>query len=72
VCGSSCAGFFCAGSPLKQNSDFLDPRNPDSPYYGDWDGAITRTTTTTRATTATPMGNKIPEVLIGGTYDYSV
>ena len=55
-CGSACAGFFCAGSPLTQNPDFLDPRNPDSvqnpdgPYYNDWDGTITRSTTTTTST----------------------
>ncbi|KAK4040642.1 hypothetical protein C8A01DRAFT_35295 [Parachaetomium inaequale] len=50
-CGSSCKGYFCEGNPLTQNPDFLDPRNPDSvqnpigPYYGDWDGTITRSTT---------------------------
>jgi hypothetical protein len=78
-CGSSCAGFFCAGSPLKQNPDFLDPRNPDSvqnpdsPYYKDWDGTITRTTTTTTKTTSTPTSTPTedPGVPIGGTCSYN-
>jgi hypothetical protein len=73
-CGSSCAGFFCPGTPLKQNPDFLDPRNPDSvqnpdsPYYEDWDGTITRTTTTTTKTipTTTPTPPKPSSVPIGG------
>ncbi|KAL4885767.1 glycosyl hydrolase family 71-domain-containing protein [Aspergillus karnatakaensis] len=59
-CGSACgSGFFCAGSPLQENPDFLDPRNPDSvqnpdsPYYEDWEGTITRTTTRTTTTTST-------------------
>ncbi|KAL5049507.1 glycosyl hydrolase family 71-domain-containing protein [Aspergillus fruticulosus] len=80
TCGG---GFFCPGTPLKQNPDFLDPRNPDSvqnpdsPYYGDWDGTISRITTTTttsttttsstRTATATPTLN--PEVPIGGSCD---
>jgi hypothetical protein len=78
-CGSSCGGgFFCAGSPLKQNPDFLDPRNPDSvqnpdsPYYGDWDGTITRTTTTTTTSTSTsttmaPTSTRTPDGSIGDT-----
>ncbi|GIC85960.1 uncharacterized protein Aud_002319 [Aspergillus udagawae] len=74
-CGSSCAGFFCPGTPLKQNPDFLDPRNqdsvqnPDSPYYKDWDGTITRTTTTTPTKTiptTTPTPPKTSSVPIGG------
>ncbi|KAL2844872.1 glycosyl hydrolase family 71-domain-containing protein [Aspergillus pseudodeflectus] len=74
-CGSSCGGgFFCAGSPLQQNPDFLDPRNPDSvqnpdsPYYDDWDGTITRTSTTTStrtATTAAPTSTGIGDGSIG-------
>lgn len=53
VCGSGCKGFFCEGNPLSQNPDFLDPRNPDSvqnpsgPYYNDWEGVITRSSSTT-------------------------
>ncbi|KAL4929521.1 glycosyl hydrolase family 71-domain-containing protein [Aspergillus undulatus] len=83
ACGTSCGGgFFCPGTPLKQNPDFLDPRNPDSvqnpdsPYYGDWDGTVSRTTTTTTTTstktttrTATATSTLFPEVPIGGSCD---
>jgi hypothetical protein len=63
ACGSACKGFYCDRSPLQENPDFLDPRNPDSvqnpdsPYYGDWEGATTRKpspTSTTSTTTPTP------------------
>ncbi|KAJ0414230.1 hypothetical protein BJY00DRAFT_34766 [Aspergillus carlsbadensis] len=74
-CGSSCGGgFFCAGSPLQQNPDFLDPRNPDSvqnpdsPYYGDWDATITRTSTVTStrtSTTAAPTSTSIGDGSLG-------
>jgi hypothetical protein len=75
-CGTSWAGFFCAGYPLKQNPDFLDPgnpdsvQNPDSAYYEDWDGIITRTTTTTStrtSTTTAPTSNRTPDGSIGDT-----
>ncbi|KAK4455139.1 peptidase S8/S53 domain-containing protein [Podospora aff. communis PSN243] len=41
-CGQFCRGFFCEGSPVLTNPDFLDPRNPNSvqnpasPNYGQW------------------------------------
>lgn len=56
-CGSLCEGFFCDNSPLEQNPDFLDPRDPDSvqnptgPNYGNWDG----TTTNSRLPTSPPI-----------------
>ncbi|KAB5522871.1 putative peptidase, partial [Coniochaeta sp. 2T2.1] len=60
-CGSLCEGFFCEGSPLQQNPDFLDPLNPDSvqnptgPNYGNWNGNRTITPLPTRPpTTPTP------------------
>ncbi|PKX88853.1 uncharacterized protein P174DRAFT_464602 [Aspergillus novofumigatus IBT 16806] len=73
-CGSSCAGFFCPGTLLKQNLDFLDPpnldsvQNLDSRYYKDWDGTITCTTTTPTKTipTTTPTPPKSLSVPIGG------
>ncbi|KAJ0413073.1 glycosyl hydrolase family 71-domain-containing protein [Aspergillus carlsbadensis] len=71
-CGSGYGrGFFCAGSQLQQNPDFLSPRNPDSvqnpdsPYYGDWDGTITRTTTTTTTTTRTSTTSAPTSTAIG-------
>jgi hypothetical protein len=60
ACGSACKGFYCDRSPLQENPDFLDPRNPDSvqnpdsPYYNDWDGATTRKPSPTSTTSATP------------------
>ncbi len=69
ACGSACKGFYCGVSPLQQNPDFLDPRNPnsvqnpDSPYYGDWDGTSTRApaqTSTTSATTPSSTPNLTP------------
>ncbi|KAL2126620.1 hypothetical protein VTI74DRAFT_527 [Chaetomium olivicolor] len=68
ACGSACKGFFCAGSPLKQNPDFLDPanpdsvQNPDSPYYGDWDGTKPRVTVkpTTASYTISPISSNAP------------
>lgn len=60
-CGSLCEGYFCDRSPLKQNPDFLDPRNPDSvqnpagPNYGNWDGnKTTRKESTSPPTSLTP------------------
>ncbi|KAB5522077.1 hypothetical protein GE09DRAFT_1195213 [Coniochaeta sp. 2T2.1] len=60
-CGSPCEGFFCEGSPLQQNPDFLDPLNPDSvqnptgPNYGNWNGNRTITPLPTGPpTTPTP------------------
>lgn len=50
-CGSLSKGYYCEGSPLNQNPDFLDPRHPDSvqnpngPNFGDWDGNMTATRT---------------------------
>jgi hypothetical protein len=43
-------------------------QNPDSPYYGDWDGTITRTSTTTStrtATTAAPTSTGIGDGSVG-------
>lgn len=67
ACGTGCKGFFCpAGNPLAQNPDFLDPRNPDSvqnptgPYYGDWDGAITRSPSSSSSTVSTLTSTSQP------------
>jgi hypothetical protein len=72
ACGSACTGFFCSGSTLTQNPDFLDPRNQDSvqnpqgPYYTDWEGTVTRSTGPPKPTPDGPIpepghGKSAPE-----------
>ncbi|KAL3443670.1 hypothetical protein BJX65DRAFT_311644 [Aspergillus insuetus] len=69
-----------APSPLKQNPAFLDPRspdsvqNPDSPYHEDWDGTITRTTTTSTrtSTTTAPTSTRTLDGSIGDTCSFKV